>query len=467
MEELHDLDYMWIRTVSQIGEIRCPWDIGLRVHPTKLYSDRGGATFPTVLVMGIVEAFLEAVIGAIDDQDGTSLAILLSLPEDFTEDRYKQLLPALELMPEPVPSSFWHSKVGHLMEADEVMEELWPEALRQFLACLKMYRKAKFGSGISSKTLFGAWLGLCQTYLRILQSGGERWHLPLLYKLVDELWQVAKEADAEDPAGQCQEEAARLANKAFTICITDRNPSTESSRKWGTYRIAGLLFRIYFALGQLGLCNNALRAIGASQLPSLDQFPAPERVTYRYYLGRFYFVNERYSQALTELMAAFKECHRDATTAKRKILHLLVPTRLLVHGAIPHGDVLTRYNMDQGFYTEALQSIRTGDVLKYRSLLDEYEHDLLLMGTFLVWERLILVAYRSLFRRVWQIQSGNTRILLSGLIGVMGVEDGDEAGAMVGVLIDVGLVKGYISQERATLVLSQKEPFPPISTSRL
>lgn len=416
--------------------------------------------------MGIVEAFLEAVIGAIDDQDGASLSLLLSIPDDFTEDRYKQLLPALELMQDPVPPVFWHTKVAHLMD-DEVMEELWPEALRQFLLSLKMYRKVKLGTAISSKTIFTSWLGLCQTYLRILQSGGERWHLPLLFQLVHELWEVAKEADAEDPTGQCQEEAARLANKAFTICITDRNPSAEMSRKWGTYRIAGLLFRIYFALGQLGLCNNALRAIGASQLPDLQDFPAPERVTYRYYLGRFHFVNERYSQALPELMAAFKECHRDATTAKRKILHLLVPTRLLVEGAIPKRDVLARYKMDQGFYTDALQSIRTGDVLKFRSLLDGFEHDLLLMGTFLVWERLILVVYRSLFRRVWQIQAGNTRILLGDLIKFMGVGDVDEAGAIVAVLIDVGLLRGYISQERATLVLSQKEPFPPISSSRL
>lgn len=63
------------------------------------------------------------------------------------------------------------------------------------------------------------------------------------------------------------EEAARRTNKAFTLCVTDRYTSLadgirsydltwirrsskiELSRKWGTYMITAMLFRIYFKVG--------------------------------------------------------------------------------------------------------------------------------------------------------------------------------------------------------------------------
>lgn len=43
-------------------------------------------------------------------------------------------------------------------------------------------------------------------------------------------------------------------------------------------------------------------------MPAIDEFPKSDRVTFRYYLGRLYFLEEDYSKAEHELNLAFKEC---------------------------------------------------------------------------------------------------------------------------------------------------------------
>lgn len=97
------------------------------------------------------------------------------------------------------------------------------------------------GPPASAKDIYGALHTAGQSFLRIF-STSTRWILPVLYEVCETLWAQARITDAE----ACHEEAARFVNKAFTICITDRNLDVADSRKYGTCRIAGFLFRIYF-----------------------------------------------------------------------------------------------------------------------------------------------------------------------------------------------------------------------------
>ena len=66
-------------------------------------------------------------------------------------------------------------------------------------------------------------------------------------------------------------------------------------------------------LETLGLCKNIVRGIASqTDLPPLSSFPMAHQVTYRYYLGIFAFLNERYGDAEKELTFAFERCHRQA-----------------------------------------------------------------------------------------------------------------------------------------------------------
>lgn len=48
------------------------------------------------------------------------------------------------------------------------------------------------------------------------------------------------------PRSEKLEEAARVFNRLFALCLGDRNPDMSQSRKWGTYYVANLQFKTYF-----------------------------------------------------------------------------------------------------------------------------------------------------------------------------------------------------------------------------
>ena len=121
------------------------------------------------------------------------------------------------------------------------------------------------------------------------------------------------------------------------------------------------------------------------------------------------------------------------------------------------------------FYSDAFYLIRTGRTIEYHCLLASNEHALFQMGTFLIWERLQSVCYRSALKLLWTIEAKSSRLTIDKVAVAFAQPqtNPDEVGCIVANLISVGLVKGYISQEKATLVLSQKEPFAPISSCKL
>jgi len=143
-----------------------------------------------------------------------------------------------------------------------------------------------------------------------------REYLPCLYQLCLDLEDVATQADqallARGKKATWLEEAARTINTAFGRCANDRGP-LPTSKKWGTYRIINILFRIYFRLGNQNLCVSALRALNKQEMPPFEQFPAADRVTFSYYHGVLAFFDENYTQAEDKLSYALQHCLKTQT----------------------------------------------------------------------------------------------------------------------------------------------------------
>ena len=86
-------------------------------------------------------------------------------------------------------------------------------------------------------------------------SNWPNYFLPVLYQTSNSLRIVAMRADhylsiykgpkSGEQTQEKLEDAARVINRGFTICIADR-ASIEESRKWGTYYMSNLLFKMYF-----------------------------------------------------------------------------------------------------------------------------------------------------------------------------------------------------------------------------
>lgn len=62
--------------------------------------------------------------------------------------------------------------------------------------------------------------------------------------------------------------------------------------------MTNLLFRIYFKLNALNLAKNPLRSLAATStdMPPLEVFPKSHQVTFNYYAGVIYFLEEDYQQ---------------------------------------------------------------------------------------------------------------------------------------------------------------------------
>lgn len=124
--------------------------------------------------------------------------------------------------------------------------------------------------------------------------------------------------DPEAEANQSLEDCARQLNAIFGLCLMDRAP-LEDSRKWGIYYIINLLFKTYFRLNQASLSRNILKNLRANErdMPSLNQFPKSQQVTFKYYEGVLFFLEENYVEAEKCLAEALDLCHKDSMRNKQ------------------------------------------------------------------------------------------------------------------------------------------------------
>lgn len=107
-----------------------------------------------------------------------------------------------------------------------------------------------------------------------------------------------------------------------------------------------------------------------AQSPPLKYFPASQRVTYLYYLGRYLFSNNLFYPAQLALQAAYDQCHRRAINQKRHILTYLIPCNIIM-GRFPSSELLRRDEaqpLAEKFIT-LCQLIAKGDYIEFRQYL--------------------------------------------------------------------------------------------------
>ncbi|KAF8417223.1 hypothetical protein EV426DRAFT_382362 [Tirmania nivea] len=316
-------------------------------------------------------------------------------------------------------------------------------------------------------------------------AGWSNMFLPVLYMTSNNLRLLAVRADYyvnlyKTPAEQNQEkleDAARVINRGFTICIADRAP-IEESRKWGTYYMTNLLFKMHFKLNTIVLTKNILRAIQASavDMPDITDFPKPQRITFWYYLGVVHFLEGKYEEAEENLMRAFEGCYQGATQQQELILMYLIPTRLLNKQLLPARALLSRYPRLEALFLPFAQCIKSGNLKKFDEALAAGEEEFVKRRIYLTLERCREVVLRNLFRKAYMCQAGDlatrSRVPLelfrvavevsSGL--AMGEMEAEEVECLLANMIYSGRMKGYISREHSKMVFSSKDPFPGTKT---
>ncbi|KAI9841422.1 MAG: COP9 signalosome (CSN) subunit [Sclerophora amabilis] len=274
------------------------------------------------------------------------------------------------------------------------------------------------------------------------------------------------------------EDAARLINRIFTLCVSDRAP-VEESRKWGLYYTTNLLFKTYFKLNAIGLSKNILRALRASttDMPPIESFPKSHIVTFNYYVGVIHFLEEDYVKSEEYLTAAWKLCHGGAKKNQELILTYLIPCHLLTTHTLPSASLLGPYPRLQTLFNPLSTCIRAGDLAGFDAALTAGEDEFVKRRIYLTLERGRDIALRNLLRKVFiaggfddpkddqQVPVRRTRIPVTEFCAAVRVSsraapgermENDEVECLIANMIYKNLMKGYIARERGIVVLSTK-----------
>ncbi|PKY04406.1 COP9 signalosome complex subunit 12 [Aspergillus campestris IBT 28561] len=349
--------------------------------------------------------------------------------------------------------------------------------------------------------VFDAWKDVANILIRAYSSSAfQAWTIPCLYVVGKYLRVFAIKADAElssqddvgfdrfqeDVTAEFEksaklEEAARVINRMFTLCLSDRAPIDES-RKWGIYNTINLLFKTYFKLNSVGLSKSLLRALDASSadLPDLESYPKSHIVTFKYYVGVIHFLDENYTEAEEHLTYAWKLCHRNATRNKELILMYLVPCHIVTTHTLPSKHLLAQFPRLEKLFRPLCNCIRKGDLVGFDAAMSAGEEEFVKRRIYLPLERGRDIALRNLFRKVFiaggfeepkegQPPIRRTRIPVGEFAAALRIGthadaksrvDIDEVECLLSNLIYKGLTKGYIARERGMVVLSKGGAFP-------
>lgn len=407
------------------------------------------------LMNSALTEFLNELFNSLNTGNFENISELLSIEEDSYKDslttestKKRSITNRMRLIQEI--SSMKDKTLKDTINSNWESEEIWPSLVLSHLKVLKILNSkaaglSKFFEATTEQ------INAMNSFLRIFSSSS---HLPILYKLTSDCWKLALFSGSSE----AQEQAARVINRSFIACITERS---SFSRKWGTYRIAGLLLRVYFHLGQLNLVQNVIKALNACELPAIDDFPRAHTVTFNYFLGRYYFSREEFDASEKCFIFCFE---RLATFPSQlnSVLHFLIPIKLILNLQKPQENLISLFESHQNrlFYQNLVEIISAGDLDAFKLLLQENHQTLLKFGSFTLYEKLFLIILRQKIKRIYKLTENSTRISLILLKNLCKTEELEDVNCLVANLIAKGLIRGYISEEKQFLVLSAQNPFP-------
>ncbi|NXG58423.1 PCID2 protein, partial [Hemiprocne comata] len=384
-----------------------------------------------------INQYLQQVQEAIDSRDGQFCAELVSFKHPHVAN------PRLQL---PSPEE----------KCQQVLEPPYDEMFAAHLRCTYAVGNHDFIEAYK-----------CQTVIYIIFYFSRA--LPIMYAVALDLRIFANNADQQlvkkgkSKVGDMLEKAAELLMSCFRVCASDTRAGIEDSKKWGMLFLVNQLFKIYFKINKLHLCKPLIRAIDSSNLK--DEYSMAQRVTYRYYVGRKAMFDSDFKQAEEYLSFAFEHCHRSSQKNKRMILIYLLPVKMLL-GHMPTIQLLKKYDLMQ--FAEVTKAVSEGNLLLLNDALTKHETFFIRCGIFLILEKLKIITYRNLFKKVYLLLKTHQLSLDAFLYALkfMQVDDVDidEVQCILANLIYMGHIKGYISHQHQKLVVSKQNPFPPLST---
>jgi nuclear mRNA export protein PCID2/THP1 len=233
-----------------------------------------------------------------------------------------------------------------------------------------------------------------------------------LGKRPDLVARLLSDRPATDDAGDRRvfnivEDAANILRETFIKCLSDKSGSTGiggrmttiQGRRVGIYKAGNLCFKLLLQCRKLSSATTMFVSID-SQSPPLSNYPASERVTYLYYLGRYLFANNHFYRAQLALQSAYDQCHAQAIRHRQLILVYLIASNMCL-GRFPSSKLLLRREASPlaKHFLPLCRLIASGNYLDLDSADGQWFLQKRLL--FQLRNRCELLVWRSLARRVF------------------------------------------------------------------
>lgn len=245
-------------------------------------------------------------------------------------------------------------------------------------------------------------------------------------------------------------EAARQMTTTLGVACIDRSVE-EASKRRAAFSLANGLFKIYFFLNNMRLCDTVIKNV-SNVLHQLEtHYPKAELVTFHYYLGRLALYQRRLHKARDSLKKAFDLCKADSWRNRRLILIYLIATSLPL-GILPRPVLLEHFQL-QDVFQEVVGSLRTGNWPGVLNGLERNRDWFRYKGIYiLLREKLEVICWRNFFVIMAGLKNGNPGTRLSLVQSVQTARevfkepsiDEDDIVCMASSLIDQGYLRAYI-----------------------
>lgn len=404
--------------------------------------------------------FIDDLLRRLNDSDATGVGKLLKLKNDKYLDLYFK-------------EDAKHYLSNKLENSNNDIY-IWLEVIEYYILARNSLYNDECNDGFELLTKsFTALINL------IKDAKEENWQLPVLFTISVDLRLLANFCDTKKKQkrfGSDGGEGSRIENEyaektaeCLMVCFrnlcTDTRSESQVSKRWGMMHIVNQLFKIYFKINKINLCNPLKRVIENSGLK--DQFPQSHQIVYKFYVGRQAMFDNDYETAAKYFEFAFRNCPSAYKKNKKIILVYLTPVNML-RGYMPNQKLLAKYDLKP--FEEIVKSVKQGNILKFNNDMLEHENFFIESGVYLFLERLKMTTYRNLFKRLATLLN-TAQIPIDACVDILkflGEEDmdNDVCQCILANLIYEGKIKGYISYKHNKLVISKdfKVAFPRLTS---
>jgi len=347
----------------------------------------------------------------------------------------------------------------------QVVYKPWDELIVSHLTVCQRIQEENFQEAFKEQ------MSVTSSFTKMFQSlKDDNWPLPVLFVVSRDLRLLGIASDKEamikgsrSRPHESLEKAADLLMGIFRVCATDIRATMDRTKRKGMITVINQLFKIYFRINKLHLCKPLIRALENADM--MEFFPLNEQVTYNYFLGMKSLFDSDYKKAEELLTFSFLDCPQNSFKNKQLILIFLIPVKMIL-GQMPKEAALDRYQLSA--FKPLIKAVKEGNIKKFDAALEQEKDFYWKFGIYLVLEKLRVILYRNIFKKVCLILNSHQIPIESLKIALDFLQEEsismDEVHCILANLIYENKIKGYISIQHQKLVVSKQNAFPPLAS---